>query len=37
MPVIGKYEKHKRPGIFYHVNDVEGREKVGRENLIERE
>ena len=25
-----QYEKHGRPGIFYHVSDVEGRERVER-------
>ena len=25
-----QYEKRGRPGIFYHVNDVEGRERVER-------
>ena len=25
-----QYEKRGRPGIFYHVSDVEGREKVER-------
>ena len=29
-----QYEKRGRPGISYHVNDVEGREE-GRETLIE--
>ena len=36
FPSLAVRKSGRGPGIFYHVSDVEGREKVAREDLIER-